>query len=30
MPCFFAAGERSNLPFDVFSASFYLLSRYEE
>ncbi|SDE64049.1 polysaccharide deacetylase family protein [Cellulophaga baltica] len=30
IPCFFAAGERSNLPFDVFSASFYLLSRYEE
>src|SRR5690606_35762509 len=29
-PCFFATGERSNLPFDIFSASFYLLSRYEE
>lgn len=29
-PCFFAAGERSNLPFDIFAASFYLLSRYEE
>lgn len=27
---FFAAGERSNLPFDIFAASFYLLSRYEE
>lgn len=30
IPCFFAAGERSAIPFDVFSASFYLLSRYEE
>ncbi len=30
VPCFFSAGERSNLPFDIFSASFYLLSRYEE
>lgn len=29
-PCFFSAGERSNIPFDIFSASFYLLSRYEE
>lgn len=29
-PCFFTTGERSNLPFDIFSASFYLLSRYEE
>lgn len=29
-PCFFGAGERSNAPFDVFAASFYLLSRYEE
>ncbi|PCJ94620.1 MAG: hypothetical protein COA50_12625 [Flavobacteriaceae bacterium] len=29
-PCFFEAGERSNIPFDIFSASFYLLSRYEE
>ncbi|WP_439153026.1 polysaccharide deacetylase family protein [Winogradskyella sp.] len=27
---FFAAGERSHLPFDIFAASFYLLSRYEE
>lgn len=27
---FFATGERSNLPFDIFAASFYLLSRYEE
>ncbi len=30
IPCFFRAGERSELPFDIFSASFYLLSRYEE
>lgn len=29
-PCFFSAGEKSALPFDIFSASFYLLSRYEE
>lgn len=28
--CFFAVGEKSQLPFDIFSASFYLLSRYEE
>lgn len=30
VPCFFSSGERSNIPFDIFSASFYLLSRYEE
>lgn len=30
IPCFFGTGERSNIPFDIFSASFYLLSRYEE
>jgi len=30
VPCFFNAGERSVIPFDIFSASFYLLSRYEE
>ncbi len=30
VPCFFTAGERSAIPFDIFSASFYLLSRYEE
>ena len=30
IPCFFSAGERSTIPFDIFSASFYLLSRYEE
>lgn len=28
--CFFAKGEPSALPFDIFAASFYLLSRYEE
>ena len=28
--CFFSLGEKSALPFDIFSASFYLLSRYEE
>lgn len=27
---FFATGERSDLPFDIFAASFYLLCRYEE
>ncbi len=27
---FFAAGKASALPFDVFAASFYLVSRYEE
>ena len=30
VPCFFAVGESSSLPFDIFAASFYLLSRYEE
>ena len=28
--CFFKAPEKSVLPFDIFAASFYLLSRYEE
>jgi len=28
--CFFANGDQSALAFDVFAASFYLLSRYEE
>ncbi|MDA9335859.1 polysaccharide deacetylase family protein [Flavobacteriaceae bacterium] len=28
--CFFGSGEKSHIPFDIFSASFYLLSRYEE
>ena len=30
VPCFFAAGKKSSIPFDVFAASFYLLTRYEE
>jgi len=30
LPCFFRSGEGSAIPFDIFSASFYLLSRYEE
>jgi len=29
-PCFFATGDKSTIPFDIFAASFYLLSRYEE
>ena len=29
-PCFFPTGERSNLPYDIFAASFFLISRYEE
>jgi hypothetical protein len=29
-PVFFATGKLSALPFDVFAASFYLVSRYEE
>jgi len=29
-PCFFSSGEQSSIPFDIFAASFYLLSRYEE
>lgn len=28
--CFFSLSEKSSLPFDIFAASFYLLSRYEE
>ena len=28
--CFFPTNEKSSLPYDVFAASFYLLSRYEE
>lgn len=28
--CFFSLGEKSAMPFDIFSAAFYLLSRYEE
>lgn len=30
VPCFFTSSENSSIPFDIFSASFYLLSRYEE
>lgn len=30
VPCFFNAGKKSVIPFDIFAASFYLLSRYEE
>ncbi|UMB55263.1 polysaccharide deacetylase family protein [Lutibacter sp. A64] len=30
VPCFFPAGEASSIPFDIFAASFYLISRYEE
>jgi hypothetical protein len=28
--CFFSSGEKSHIPFDIFAAAFYLLSRYEE
>jgi len=28
--CFFFNGEKSAMPFDIFAATFYLLSRYEE
>lgn len=30
VPCFFATNLKSSLPFDIFAASFYLISRYEE
>jgi uncharacterized protein DUF7033 len=30
IPCFFTTGMNSTIPFDIFSASFYLLTRYEE
>lgn len=30
VPCFFKVGKDSDIPFDIFSASFYMLSRYEE
>lgn len=30
VPCFFSAGSKSIIPFDVFAASFFLISRYEE
>lgn len=29
-PCFFSVSENSAIPFDIFAASFFLLSRYEE
>ncbi len=29
-PCFFPTGEKSSIPFDIFAASFYLITRYEE
>jgi hypothetical protein len=30
VPCFFVTGSKSAIPFDIFAASFYLISRYEE
>ena len=30
IPCFYKTSELSELPYDLFAASFYLLSRYEE
>ncbi|MDF1518318.1 MAG: polysaccharide deacetylase family protein [Lutibacter sp.] len=30
VPCFFPIKESSMIPFDIFAASFYLISRYEE
>ncbi len=30
VPCFFMTRQEASIPFDVFAASFYLLSRYEE
>ncbi len=30
IPCFFATNLKSAIPFDIFAASFYLISRYEE
>ena len=30
LPAFFKMGKKSQLPYDVFAASFYLMSRYEE
>tara|TARA_R110001583_G_scaffold34847_6_gene116643 strand:- start:13383 stop:14681 length:1299 start_codon:yes stop_codon:yes gene_type:complete len=30
VPCFFTAGESSSIPYDIFAAGFYLMSRYEE
>lgn len=28
--CFFKTGSKSSIPYDIFAASFYLISRYEE
>ncbi len=30
VPCFFLMGQKSSVPYDIFAASFYLISRYEE
>jgi len=30
VPCFFGTGKKTSIPFDIFAASFYLQSRYEE
>jgi len=30
VPCFFQHRQKANIPFDIFAATFYLLSRYEE
>ncbi len=30
VPCFFKSGTKSAIPFDIFAASFYLITRYEE
>jgi hypothetical protein len=30
LPVFFGAGQGSDIPFDIFAASFFLISRYEE
>ncbi|WP_405370884.1 DUF7033 domain-containing protein [Nonlabens sp. Asnod2-A12] len=30
LPIFFKAPDRSDIPFDIFSAAFYLITRYEE
>ena len=30
IPCFFKSTDASNLPYDIFAAAFYLITRYEE
>ena len=30
VPCFFGTNAKSTIPFDIFAASFYLITRYEE